>query len=323
MKTIVYFWSKLYPFEKLVLLYLVFTYCFASLKHFTIDLLWGYFFYHFFSFFAFGFILLIGYFIVLSIVKRSMGTALTFFKKNYFNFYFVFDCIRIAVATIITLILYLNLKQAIHLVNPRLFDNFFLNLDKIIHFNYSPILLSLKIPIHSWIWGFIDKLYVTFFPKNIIFLWIFILQTKSKILMQQFVMAFCLLWILGGLCYFLFPALGPCYYLPDLFKNPSTPIATYLQKLLWNAYTNGPTHKYLKSFLGIAAMPSLHIAFSFLCAIFSYKISKLLCLFTCIYTMLILFGSVILGWHYTIDGYAGIILSILIYLLSKNHRLLA
>lgn len=60
---------------------------------------------------------------------------------------------------------------------------------------------------------------------------------------------------------------------------------------------------------GIAAMPSLHVAVCSLYFFFFKGRYKLLGWVTGIYLCLILFGSVALGWHYLVDGYAGIFLS--------------
>ena len=64
---------------------------------------------------------------------------------------------------------------------------------------------------------------------------------------------------------------------------------------------------------GISAMPSLHVALSFL-VFFQTPVHLIyLKIFTGVFSLLILVGSVVLGWHYAVDGYVGIISAYLIW----------
>ena len=65
---------------------------------------------------------------------------------------------------------------------------------------------------------------------------------------------------------------------------------------------------------GIAAAPSLHIGVAVLQALMAWKISPLLGRILTVYAVIILIGSVHLGWHYAVDGYMAIIFAILIWL---------
>jgi hypothetical protein len=76
-----------------------------------------------------------------------------------------------------------------------------------------------------------------------------------------------------------------------------------LRERLWTSYLTGVDA--LAS--GIAAFPSLHLAMPTLYALYARAAgsSYLAGLFALI-TVTTMFGSVYLGWHYAIDGYAGI-----------------
>jgi membrane-associated phospholipid phosphatase len=115
----------------------------------------------------------------------------------------------------------------------------------------------------------------------------------------------------------LFSSAGPCYFgqitgLPD----PYLPLMTYLndadqvhrvwalgaQAALWHNYA-------LREFTmvsGISAMPSMHVALATLFALVCWRTKRWLGIVMSIYAVLIMIGSVHLGWHYAIDGYAGI-----------------
>jgi membrane-associated phospholipid phosphatase len=67
------------------------------------------------------------------------------------------------------------------------------------------------------------------------------------------------------------------------------------------------------AFAGISAMPSIHLAMATLFAFLAFEVRKWLGWLFVGYAAIILIGSVILGWHYAVDGYAGIILASLIW----------
>jgi hypothetical protein len=64
---------------------------------------------------------------------------------------------------------------------------------------------------------------------------------------------------------------------------------------------------------GISAFPSVHVAISALNAFFAFEISKRLGYAALAFLGLVMFGSVYLGWHYAIDGYAAIVIVAAIY----------
>jgi hypothetical protein len=76
-----------------------------------------------------------------------------------------------------------------------------------------------------------------------------------------------------------------------------------VQEMLWTGYVN----RGIQFGGGISAMPSLHLATSFSFALLGFAINRRLGLLFALFTGLILIGSVHLGWHYALDGYAAIL----------------
>ncbi|MBL0924208.1 MAG: phosphatase PAP2 family protein [Sphingomonadaceae bacterium] len=70
------------------------------------------------------------------------------------------------------------------------------------------------------------------------------------------------------------------------------------QQMLWRGYEN-QTYAFG---MGISAMPSLHNAIAVLYVFMAFRIGKLLGVVMAVYAVIILIGSVHLGWHYAVDG---------------------
>ncbi len=64
---------------------------------------------------------------------------------------------------------------------------------------------------------------------------------------------------------------------------------------------------------GISAMPSMHVAMAVLFALVGWRTNRWLGLLFTAYAAVILVGSVHLGWHYAIDGYASLVAVLVIW----------
>lgn len=129
----------------------------------------------------------------------------------------------------------------------------------------------------------------------------------------RFLTAVTLTWILGYQIAVLLPAAGPVYFtrvtgqsgpygelLRAIRAVPLT--ATWIQEALWTNYVL-PSGGLMK---GIAAFPSLHVAMPVLYAVSSRTaVARVI---WWIYAGVIFVGSIVLGWHYAVDGYAAVLL---------------
>lgn len=208
-------------------------------------------------------------------------------------------------------------KSIIPQSNPYSWDLFLAHADLIIHGG-----------VHPWKWlqpliGFPPVTALINFSYHIWFVIIFssfywsALSTSKPILQMQFLFSFVLSWIiLGNVVATAFSSVGPCFF--DFIaqkSNPYAPLMQYLhdanntfpiwalevQKLLWDEHQSG------KMALGISAMPSMHVASAVLVALLSKNISKMAGIAGLIFAVIIMIGSIHLGWHYAVDGYIGAI----------------
>ncbi len=241
---------------------------------------------------------------------------------------------------------YSYFKSIIPDINPFKYDALFFSIDQWLHFGNSPWEITHAIfstPLASWIINFLYHLWF-------LIMWgitsYFLLVKKNLLIRSQYLISFMFCWLLlGSVIATIFSAAGPCYlhlldplsqqYIPlierlndqnsQLLTSGFPPLwAIDVQDNLWLEYTQ--RHSGVGS--GISAMPSMHVSMSVLMACASYQINKKLGYMLWLFTLAIQIGSVHLGWHYAIDGYTSLILTVIIwkcvgFLVRKHYQTIA
>jgi hypothetical protein len=135
---------------------------------------------------------------------------------------------------------------------------------------------------------------------------------------KRFLLAFALVWIVLGI--FLataFSSAGPCYAglitgthrFDELFArlnaaNAISPLtALQAQGYLWAAYVRG----IVPPGGGISAFPSLHVAGAVLAALAVSERNRAVGVLAWVYMVLVWISSIMLGWHYSLDGYVAVL----------------
>ena len=193
----------------------------------------------------------------------------------------------------------------------------------------------------------IDWLYVEYFDYKIIVSLLFLAELGGRKLSAQFVLAYTLLWTLGGVAYLVMPADGPCFAMllgasdvpaaahkwgfqypiatdvpasyAETFRHAKIWLAKNYQHALWaTRWRFVYQGKLPDMFYGVAAMPSLHVAAVTMLAYYLARLSPWAGLIGIAYAAIIAVGSVFLQWHYAVDGYLGIVLAALTVVLANR-----
>lgn len=229
--------------------------------------------------------------------------------------YFVVDCVLLYICIII----FGHSKSVIHWVVPYNLDAFFAMTDR------------------DYFWPAIQALYALFRPEFMLaildmayFLWFFIMygflswflvQRPGNRDREQFISCFMLLWLVGGIwAAFGFASFGP------IFLQDSAPALFTIYQPQWDMFVSDPekqpiltdVYKMLLDMWlfktvdinGPSAMPSLHVGMATMMFLSVRKRHIILSSATLIYLVLVQIGSVVLLWHYMLDGVLGMVLAV-------------
>ncbi len=215
------------------------------------------------------------------------------------------------------------LKGSISILTPFSWDERLMRFDRFLHFGKAP---------HEWLGWLVDSplavlglnfAYNFWFVTLVGSIFACAITQRDTALRHRYLLSLMTLWLVGGFLVAMgFSSAGPCYFarlgLGDAYKPltdalaaaaRSHPIwALQTQDALWNGYlniANGNT--------GISAFPSLHVATAVLVALYAGNRSALAGALLWVFAVLIMTGSVVLGWHYAVDGYAGAAIALAVW----------
>ena len=217
-------------------------------------------------------------------------------------------------AILILLRTYASWKPLITTVVPFHLDVALMRLDQVIHLGHHPWRLLQPVFGHPAVTLPLDLLYALWHPVNCAFV-IWLAWSGRRFLRARALLTYALAWILLGTVGATFlSSAGPCYYaLVVPGHDPYGPLLGYLhglhsshgviavtiQENLWAYYSGGS----VLPVNGISAMPSVHVAAAVLFALVGWQVGRAIGIGFTIYALVILTGSVHLGWHYAVDGY--------------------
>jgi PAP2 superfamily len=217
---------------------------------------------------------------------------------------------------------FMAIKKSIPVLHPFAFDASLMQLDKTLHFGTLP---------HQWLSGLLASPPWVFALNVNYNMWFLVLVScmfwfgfagRDSMLRQRYLLSYFSSWILGTLVLgSMFSSAGPCFYgFVVTGENPYAPLMASLsasteiypiwalttQDALWASHLRGSGN-----IEGVSAMPSLHVASSVLLVLLARAHGvRWFKWFTHLFAAGIFTGSIVLGWHYAADGYAGAALAL-------------
>lgn len=218
---------------------------------------------------------------------------------------------------------YLWLKVSVPLVRSSLWDRQLWNLDILLHGGISPSILLTSLLRGSVLLQWTETWYGWWLPTMMFGLGFFCAYPDSDT-RRRFMLSSVLLWTIGPWVYLAIPALGPCYTNSQVWDEvrDEIPRANGTQHMLWENYQKilvgrtGPLKQFNPT-RGIAAMPSLHVGGHWLLMLWIRRRARAFYLPALLGVGLTLVGSIATGWHYAVDGYVGILVGQIAYLVAN------
>ena len=233
----------------------------------------------------------------------------------------IIDTLRLIASTAVMVYAYGWLKLVVPVLHSRLFDQQLWDFDRIAFFGMSPNVFFLDVFRANAFLRTIDWSYANIFYVSTMVAFGYFLSDPSRRVRLAFANGNVVLWLTGAWLYLLVPSLGPAYRFSDLWfvHEAALQRTQMLQAVLMRNYQNvvraaaGQPHGEIRLIFGIAAFPSMHVAFQMYVFLWMRRLWKSGQLLFGVFLFAIFLGSIITGWHYLIDGIAGIALALACY----------
>jgi hypothetical protein len=200
--------------------------------------------------------------------------------------------------------------------NAFTWDPTFIEWDRALFFGRDGWELTHAVFGAPWMTLLIDRFYLAWFLVVLVAACVAAFSPMLSRIRMAFLMTFALNWIIGGtLLAIAFSSVGPVFM--DRLSGDQTfiPLLERLRvademytlwtstgiEMLWRGYMNDPD---VVEF-GISAFPSLHVCMSMLVVFYAQHLGRVWGMLAWAFLVLIVLGSVHLGWHYLVDGIAG------------------
>jgi len=212
---------------------------------------------------------------------------------------------------------YFWVKVYVPTLHEGTWDSSLWQLDRLLHLGFSPNELAVVALGRAPLVGWLDTWYGLWLA-SVVWSLAFFAASDDSLLRRRVVLSALLLWAVGAIIYLLIPAVGPIYVFEETWSSVrgSMPIAEQTQSMLWSNYqsvldSRAGEARAFDHRLGVAALPSLHVAFHGLFALWAWQHARVVRVIFVLMAVLTFAGSLLTGWHYAVDGYLGLALAVL------------
>ena len=281
------------------------------------------------------------YVMILVRPKKLIKYILNDLRTNYLTRERLLNALPIILFMPLFMSTFTSFKTLIPIINQFSWDSKFARFDATIHGGFQAWQLCHSIFGHHFLTSLLNYFYNLWLLVMLAVLYWQTFSLRDLRLRMQFFLSFTLAWILlGTIAATIFSSAGPCFYGrvvdgDDIYQplmeqlvvaQKSSPVwALDTQEKLWKEYKESK----IDLGNGISAMPSMHVSMVFLFALLGWRSNRLIGIMFSIYVIIIMIGSVHLGWHYAIDGYVAILGTLVIwhcvglFIYSKSFRFLS
>jgi len=209
-------------------------------------------------------------------------------------------------------------KELVAVVQPFGWDLAFAELDRLVHFGMDPYRLLLPVFGSPLATSALNAVYHAWFFLIYFVVFVACFAQRGHKPSTAFLIALTLTFAIGGnVMAMVFSSAGPVYFERLGLGDDFVPLMTHLinvaeispvwalqvQEDLWAGYINDGV------LAGISAMPSMHVATALLMALYAWTHARWAGYVMALFAILIMLGSVHLGWHYAVDGYVGALIA--------------
>ena len=209
-------------------------------------------------------------------------------------------------------------KELVAVLQPFGWDQAFADLDRFLHLGHDPYALVLAAAGTPWAITTLNAAYHAWFFVIYFVVFVACFAPPHHRASSAFLIALVPTFAIGGnLVAMAFSSAGPVYFERLGLGDDFVPLMTHLaqaaetspvwaldvQEGLWDGYAGDG------ALAGISAMPSMHVATTVLLALYAASYARWAGILLWIFAALIMVGSVALGWHYAVDGYAGALIA--------------
>jgi PAP2 superfamily protein len=266
--------------------------------------------------------------VLLGVAVRSL-IALVRRDRAYFRIIrtreWLADTARLVLAGGVVITTYGWIKLVLPIVHPRLFDEELWKVDQLLGVGLSPTIFFVDLFDTGPFLRVIDQAYANIFYASAMLAFSYFLSEPSRRVRVAFANGNAVLWIGGAWLYMLFPSIGPAFRFPDVWMAhaESLRITHRMQVMLMRNFQNvlrashgEPVTEPVRIVFGVAAFPSLHVAFQMYVFLWMRRLWTSGEVLFGVFVFTILLGSMITGWHYLVDGLAGLALAYLCFRFS-------
>lgn len=251
-----------------------------------------------------------------ALVRRDRGYFRRIARPRW-----LLDTARMVLSAALMVFGYGWIKLVVPVYHPTLFDEQLWELDRLLLFGFSPAELALHLFERPAVLKVVDWSYANIFYASTIIAFAYFASEPSRRVRIAFANGNALLWIAGAWLYLLVPSVGPAYRFPDLWlaHSESLRITQGIQAMLMRNYNNvlraaaGEPYGPIRIVFGIAAFPSMHVAFQTYVFLWMRRLWTSGEVLFALFALAIFLGSMVTGWHYLIDGLAGVAMAWVCY----------